>query len=103
MSSDEELSQEEQSDEEEVVVPAKSQKPDLVEVFGIRADAKFVETPNKLNCDDVSMMRQLIKKYGDNFKAMFKDIKLNFMQYSKGQLKQRYKAFHHYGYDKKLL
>lgn len=46
------------------------------------------------------MMKQLIAKHQDNFKAMFKDIKVNFMQYSKGQLKNRYKAFFHFGHDK---
>ena len=44
------------------------------------------------------MMRQLIAKYGDDFKAMFKDIKMNFMQYSKGQLKAKYKSFYFYGH-----
>ena len=51
--------------------------------------------------DDISMMRQLIRKYGDDFSSMFKDIKLNFMQYSKGQLKAKYKAYFFYGHDKK--
>jgi hypothetical protein len=32
---------------------------------------------------------------------MFKDIKINFMQYSKGQLKAKYKAYFHYGHDGK--
>ena len=61
---------------------------------------KYEECVKKLSSDDISMMKQLIAKHQDNFKAMFKDIKVNFMQYSKGQLKNRYKAFFHFGHDK---
>lgn len=36
------------------------------------------------------IMKKLIKKYGDDFDKMFKDIKMNYMQWTKGQLKKKY-------------
>ena len=65
-----------------------------------KEDVVYEECVKKLSSDDASMMRQLIARYGDNFKKMFADIKLNFMQYSKGQLRTKYRAFYHYGHDK---
>lgn len=32
---------------------------------------------------------------------MFKNIKLNFMQWSKGELKKKHKAYYEQGHDKK--
>ncbi len=54
-----------------------------------------------MSSDDVPMIRKLIAKYEDDIKSMFRDIKLNFMQYSKGQLKSKLKAYYHFGHDKK--
>lgn len=75
-------------DEEESKTKKKSSKPvpDLNKVFKLKntAEVKYEETHKKLNMDDVSMMKQLIRKYGDDYSAMFRDIKTNFMQYSKG-------------------
>lgn len=42
-------------------------------------------------------MKRLIEKYDDDFDDMFKDIKLNYMQWSKGELKKKYKAMHAHG------
>ena len=89
--------------EEELAPKRKgSAKPDLAKVFELKpeSEAPFKETVKKISSDDVSIMRQLIAKYGDNFKLMFKDTKLNFMHYSKGQLKQRYRSYHHFGHAK---
>jgi nucleolar protein 16 len=92
-------------DEDDSKTKKKSSKPvpDLNKVFKLKntAEVKYEETHKKLNMDDVSMMKQLIRKYGDNFSAMFRDIKTNFMQYSKGQLKSKYKSYFFYGHDKK--
>ena len=95
--SDEDFSEEEEAPKQKA--PA---KPDLAKVFDLRpeSEAPFKETVKKISSDDVSIMRQLIAKYGDNFKLMFKDTKLNFMHYSKGQLKQRYRSYHHFGHAK---
>ncbi|CDW86839.1 UNKNOWN [Stylonychia lemnae] len=68
-------------------------KPKLTELFDLQSAKEFKKTGKKLSSDDASMMKQLINKYGDDFKKMFKDIKLNFMQYSKGQLKEKYRTY----------
>ena len=92
-------------DEDDTKTKKKSSKPvpDLNKVFKLKntAEVKYEEIHKKLNMDDVSMMKQLIRKYGDDFSAMFRDIKTNFMQYSKGQLKSKYKSYFFYGHDKK--
>ena len=51
----------------------------------------------KLRGDDVNIMRRLIEKYDDDFEAMFRDIKLNYMQWAKGELKRKHQAYlaHH--------
>jgi len=94
--SDEDLS------EEEAPKRRGPAKPDLAKVFDLKPESEtpFKETVKKISSDEVSIMRQLIAKYGDNFKLMFKDTKLNFMHYSKGQLKQRYRSYHHFGHAK---
>ena len=56
----------------------------------------------KLRGDDVHIMARLIKKYDDDFDAMHRDIKLNYMQWSKGQLKTKYKSYFAHGTDKVL-
>ena len=82
---------------------SKAVKPDLVKVFDLKQpeEVKYEECIKKLTSDDVAIMKKLINKYGDDIKSMFKDIKLNFMQYSKGQLKNKHKAYYHFGHDKK--
>jgi len=55
----------------------------------------------KLRGDDVFIMERLIKKHSDDFDAMFRDIKLNYMQWSRGQLKTKSKSYFAYGMDKK--
>ena len=96
-----------QSDSDNEIKPqkknSKAAKPDLAKVFDLKKqeEVKYEECHKKLNSDDVSMMKQLIAKYGNDFKRMFVDIKLNFMQYSKGQLKAKYNSYYHYGHDKK--
>ena len=75
------------SDVEFVELPQRQEpKVDLAKVFKLKQpeEVKYEDCVKKLHSDDVSMMKQLIAKYGDDFSKMFKDIKLNFMQYSKG-------------------
>ena len=55
----------------------------------------------KLRGDDVHIMKRLIDKHADDYDSMFKDIKLNYMQWSKGQLKTKYKSYFAHGFDKK--
>jgi Ribosome biogenesis protein Nop16 len=105
----ESMSEDESSEEEQKKPVPKSNrftkpepgKADLAQIFGLKneKDIVYEDCVKKLSSDDASMMRQLIRKYGDDFKRMFVDIKLNFMQYSKGQLKAKYRSYFHYGHD----
>ena len=75
-------------------------KHDYTEMFpGVfpSENAKPTPTIAKLRGDDLLIMRSLIKKYDSNFDRMFMDISLNYMQWSKGELKKKYKAYqtHH--------
>ena len=54
---------------------------------------------SKLRGDDKHIMERLIKKHSDDFDAMFKDAKLNYMQWSKGELKKKYKGYFAHGWD----
>ena len=98
-----------QSDSEEEQAQAAKQavkdakRPDLTKVFDLKKpeEVKYEECIKKLTSDDIQLMRKLIAKYGDDIKSMFKDIKLNFMQYSKGQLRNKHKAYVHFGYGNK--
>jgi len=54
----------------------------------------------KLRGDDIFIMQRLIKKYDDDFDSMFKDIKLNHMQWSKSELKTKYKSYFAHSMDK---
>lgn len=63
--------EEEESEEEEVVQTTKKgkryEKPQLNDLFKLKESAEYQKTVKKLSSDDVSMMKQLIAKYGDNF------------------------------------
>ena len=52
-------------------------------------DAAPTPTIAKLRGDDVGIMGRLVKKHGDDTDAMFMDLKLNYMQWSKSELKKR--------------
>ena len=56
---------------------------------------------SKLRGDDVAIVRNLIDKYDDDFGAMARDIKTNFMQWSKGECRKMHKKFYAHGMDKK--
>ncbi len=53
----------------------------------------FVQTKKKLSSDDISILKKLTSKYGDDIKAMFRDKKTNYMQWSKGEIKQKLKSY----------
>ena len=54
----------------------------------------------KLRGDDVGIMQSLVKKHDDDIGAMARDIKLNYMQWSKGMCKTYLKAYYAHGHDK---
>jgi len=51
----------------------------------------------KLRGDDVFIVKRLVDKYGEEIDRMFMDIKINYMQWSKSELKKKIKAYqiHH--------
>jgi hypothetical protein len=54
----------------------------------------------KLRGDDVHIVRKLIKKYGEDVDRMFRDIKINVMQWSKGELHKKIRAYYAHNHDK---
>ena len=55
-------------------------------------------TRKKIKHDEARICERLIAKYGeadadDTHEKMFRDIKLNYLQWSKGQIGQKLKAF----------
>ena len=67
-------------------------KRDYTELFpGVFPSKDAAPTPTiaKLRGDDVGIMRRLIKKYGDDVEKMFRDVGLNYMQWSKSELKKK--------------
>ena len=54
----------------------------------------------KLRGDDVGIMRKLVKKHGDDISAMFRDIKTNYLQWSKSEIKKKLTAYFEHGHDK---
>ena len=58
-------------------------------------------TVAKLRGDDVAIVRNLVNKYDDDFGAWARDIKMNFMQWSKGECKRMHRRYFAHGMDKK--
>eukprot|EP00347_Sterkiella_histriomuscorum_P008176 403346091 len=88
-------------EDQEKIKKQKKETPALNELFDDIKVNEYKQTGKKLSVDDASMMKKLIAKYGDDIKSMFRDIKLNFMQYSKGQLKEKYRLYFQHLSDKK--
>ena len=72
-------------------------RPDLTEVFPqIRPLDKCEIKPTlfSLKHDEVTICERLVKKHGeDQFTDMAKDIKINYLQWSKGQCKKYVQAW----------
>jgi hypothetical protein len=79
----------------------KKPKVDLVDLFKLKEGVEHVKTIKKLSSDDIPIMRKLVNKYGDNISKMFRDIKLNYMQWSKGELRKKYDAYMQHNDSKK--
>ena len=69
-------------------------------VFKYEKDIVRGPSVSKLRGDDVDIMKSLIDKYDDDFDAMFKDIKLNYLQWSKTVLKTKHKAYYSHNQHK---
>jgi len=46
-----------------------------------------------LKHDEVQIVERLIKKYGDNHLKMAKDIKVNYLQWSRGQIAKNIQTY----------
>ena len=59
------------SSEEEKTPKIERVKPDLAKIFKLKnaEDVVYADCVKKLNSDDVSMIRQLIQKYADDYKV----------------------------------
>ena len=66
-------------------------------VFQFKRDMKPYASQSKLRGDDLLIMKTLIKKYGEDVDKMSRDIKLNYLQWSKSKLNINLKALkaHH--------
>ena len=82
--------------------PKPPMEKDFNELFpGVFKDEKdIVRGPGvaKLRGDDLILMRRLVKKHDDDVEAMFRDIKVNYMQWSKSVLTVKIKALKSYEY-----
>ena len=50
-------------------------------------------TAKKIKLDEEQITEKLVKRYGDNYQKMAKDIKINYLQWSVGQCQQKVKIF----------
>ena len=85
------------------VINSHSHKRDYNELFPgcFKNEADIVRGPSvaKLRGDDLLITRELVNKHGDNIKAMTRDIKLNYMQWSKSVVAKMHKAYFAHGHD----
>jgi len=56
--------------------------------------APFRKTPHKLAFEEDKLCAQMVKKYKEDTKKMFKDIKMNYLQWSEGQIKMKLKVYY---------
>jgi len=59
----------------------------------LQVPEKAPKRVKKLSAQEAAYMKLLCDKYGENYKAMAKDINLNYWQYSAGQMKKRLKLY----------
>jgi len=84
-------------EEEEIVVNRVEPTVDLMTVFPeIKAEADCIIKPTrrKLKSDETEICRRLVSKYGlENHAKMARDIKINYLQWSKGQISKAIERF----------
>ena len=84
-------------EEDDIVVPKVEPTKDLMTVFPeIKPEAECTIKPTvrKLKADEHEICRRLVNKYGtENYAKMARDIKLNYLQWSKGQVAKNVEIF----------
>ena len=101
--SDVDEAEETQPDTSQIYHPHQNKK-DYNEIFKghFKAEKDIVRGPSvaKLRGDDITIMKSLIAKHEDDLGAMTKDIKLNYMQWSKSVVATKYKAYYTHNHHK---
>jgi nucleolar protein 16 len=72
-------------------------KTDVVRQLEARASMPAKKYKRKQTENEVAFIEELVKKYGDNTGKMARDIKINYMQRSEGDLKKRIKTWREAG------
>jgi nucleolar protein 16 len=72
-------------------------KTDVVRQLEARASMPAKKYKRKQTENEVAFIEELVKKYGDNVGKMARDIKINYMQRSEGDLKKRIKTWREAG------
>lgn len=62
-------------------------------VFKNQKDIVYGPSVAKLRGDDLNIVEKLVAKYGNDLGKMVRDIKLNYMQWSKSEMKKKHAAF----------
>lgn len=68
-------------------------KTDVVRQLEIRASMPAKKYKRKQTENEVAFIEELVKKYGDDVGKMSRDMKINYMQRSEGDLKKRIKTW----------
>lgn len=85
---------EESESEDEVKVVTAVDPQILFPEIKSEAVAPFKKTGQKLAFEEDTLCQKMVKKYGDDTVKMFKDIKMNYLQWSIGQIKMKLKVYH---------
>jgi nucleolar protein 16 len=72
-------------------------KTDVVRALEARASMPAKKYKRKQTENEVAFIEELVKKYGDDVGKMARDIKINYMQRSEGDLKKRIKTWREAG------
>jgi nucleolar protein 16 len=72
-------------------------KTDVVRALEARASMPAKKYKRKQTENEVAFIEELVKKYGDDVGKMTRDIKINYMQRSEGDLKKRIKIWREAG------
>ena len=72
-------------------------KTDVVRQLEARASMPAKKYKRKQTENEVAFIEELVKKYGDNVGKMARDMKINYMQRSEGDLKKRIKTWREAG------
>ena len=85
------------SEEEERGQEEPGEKFDLSKIFTLNSQKDVKPTVKKLREDEISIVEKLVKKHGDDTSKMFRDIKINYEQWTAGVIKKKLASYEHFG------